>query len=50
MAARRYLMGLDKLRQLRDVLPVSVKKKLYNALVLPHLDYCVLWQECRVEL
>ena len=48
---RRCLRGLDKLRRLREVLPVSIKKKLYNALVLPHLDYCcVLWQECKVEL
>ena len=48
---RRCLMGLDKLRRLREVLPVNIKKTLYNALVLPHLDYCcVLWQECKVEL
>ena len=26
-------------------------KKVYNALVLPHLDYCsVVWQECTKEL
>ena len=48
---RRSLMSLDKLRRLREVLPVSIKKKLYNVLILPHLDYCsVLWHECRVEL
>ena len=36
--------GLVKLRRLRDVLPSSTKKKFYNALVLPHVDYCsVLW-------
>ena len=51
MAVRRCLLGLDKLRRLREVLPVDIKKKLYNALVPLHLDYCcVLWQECRVEL
>ena len=32
--------GLPKLRRLEDVLPPDIKKKLYNALVLPHLDYC----------
>ena len=42
--------GLPKLRRLKDVLPSDIKKKVYNALVLPHLDYCsvvcsVVWQE-----
>lgn len=37
MAVRRRLMGLDELKRLREVLPVKIKKKLYNALVLPHL-------------
>ena len=42
---------LSRLRRLRDMLPPSTKKKLYNALVLPHLDYCsVVWQECTKEL
>ena len=51
MAVRRCLLGLDKLRRLREVLPVDIKNKLYNALVPLHLDYCcVLWQECRVKL
>ncbi len=28
-----------------------MKKKLYNAMVLPHLDYCsVVWQECSKKL
>ena len=44
---RKCFCGLSKLQKLRDVLPVSTKKKLYNALVLPHVDYCsVVWQEC----
>ena len=39
--------GLAKLRRLGDVLPISTKKKIYQALVLPHLDYCsVIWMEC----
>jgi len=32
------------------VLPSTTKKQLYNALVLPHMDYCsVVWQECSRE-
>ena len=39
------------LRRLKDVLPPNIKKKVYNALVLPHLDYCsVVWQECIKDL
>ena len=49
---RRCLLGLSKLRRLRDVLPINIKKSVYNALIMPHLDYnCrVLWQECSVKL
>ena len=48
---RKCFGGLAKLRRLRDALPVDTKKKLYNALVLPILDYCsVVWQECRKDL
>ena len=44
---RKCFAGLAKLRMLKDVLPVATKRKVYNALVLPHLDYCsVVWQEC----
>ena len=44
---KKGFAGLSRLRRLRDMLPPSTKKKLYNALVLPHLDYCsVVWQEC----
>ena len=40
-----------EMRRLKDVLPVDTKTKLYNAFVLPHLDYCcVLWYECSKEL
>ena len=42
---------LAKLRRLKDVLPPDIKKKVYNALVLPHLDYCsVVWQESTKDL
>ena len=48
---RKCFAGLAKLRRVKDVLPADTKKKIYNAIVLPHLDYCcVVWQECSVEL
>ena len=48
---RKCFCGLAKLRKLREVLPTETKRKVYNALVLPHLDYCsVVWQECTKEL
>ena len=48
---KKCFAGLAKLRRLRDVLPVITKRRIYNAMVLPHLDYCsVVWQECTMEL
>ena len=48
---RKAYGGLRKLKRLHNVLPPAIKKKLYNAMVLPHLEYCsVVWQECAVEL
>ena len=33
------------------MLPSRTKKQIYNALVLPHLDYCsVVWQEWSMEV
>ena len=44
---KKCFMGLAKLKRLRNILPTCTKKKIYCALVQPHLDYCsVLWQEC----
>ena len=44
---RKCYGGLAKISWLRDSLPAVTKKSVYNALVLPHLDYCcVVWQEC----
>ena len=35
----------------RKVLPTGLKKKLFQAFVLPHADYCaVVWQECTKKL
>ena len=48
---KRCFAGLAKLGRLKDVLPSDIKKKVCNALVLPHLDYCsVVWQECTKDL
>ena len=40
LVRKRCFIGLAKLRRLKNVLPSRTKKQLYNALVLPHLDYC----------
>ena len=33
------------------MLPSTTKKQLYNALVLPHMEFCsVVWQECSREV
>ena len=47
-AVRRKCYGeLANISQLRSCLPAVTKKRVYNALVLLHLDYCcVVWQEC----
>ena len=48
---RKCFTGLAKIRRLKNVLPSTTKKQLYNTLVLPHIDYCsVVWQECSREL
>ena len=49
--SRKCWAGLSRLKRFRKVLPTTLKKRLYNSLVLPHLDYCCLvWQECSKEL
>ena len=51
MVRKKCFSGLSNLRRFSGVLPSALKKKVYNALVLPHLDYCsVVWQECVKEL
>ena len=48
---RKCFAGLSKLKRLRNVLPPGIKKKVFCALVQPHLDYCsVVWQECLHEM
>ena len=51
-SVRRKCFGaLSKLRRMRDVLPVGMKRRFFDAFVLPHVDYCsVVWQECTKEL
>ena len=38
--------------RLKDVLPLTtMQEEIYNAIILPHLDYCsVVWYECAVSL
>ena len=48
---KKCTKGLGLLSRLRNTLPFSLKKKVYNAVVLPHLDYCsTVWQECSKKL
>ena len=35
---RKCFAGLAKLRRVKDILPSNTKRKIYNAIVLPHLD------------
>ena len=43
---KKCFAGLGKLKRWSGVLPYRTKKQIYNALVLPYLDYCsVVWQE-----
>ena len=45
------LGSLAKLNRVRSFLPLETKKKLYNALILPHIDYCcVVWMDCGATL
>ena len=47
---RKCFAGLAKLKRFRNVVPSRTKRQIYNALVLPHLDYCsIVWQECSRE-
>ena len=42
--------GLAKLRQLCKDLHMTVRKKLYCALIQPHTDYCsVVWHQLTLE-
>ena len=46
---KKCFAGLGKLKRWSGVLPSRTKKQIYNALVLPYFDYClVVWQECTV--
>ena len=44
---QRCFMSLSKLQRVSQFLPTPTRVKIYNTLVLPHLDYCcVLWHSC----
>ena len=40
--------GIARLNRLKDSLSSSTKKTIYNALVLPHLDYIAVLYGCNV--
>ena len=48
---RSCLSSLARLSRVSSFLPFETKKRLHNALVLPHIDYCcVVWMECGAML
>ena len=48
---RKACAGLASLRRLQQMLQTTIKKSIYNAIVLPHLDYCsTVWLECLRKL
>ena len=48
---KKCLIGLSQMRRISQFLPVHTRKSLYNALVLPHIDYCcVLRHDCGATL
>ena len=47
----KSLNALGMIRRIRSCLPVITRRTLYNALVLPHFDYCsVVWHSCGTTL
>ena len=47
---KRCLASLAQLKRIFPSLPIKTRIMLYNALVLPHLDYCsCIWNSCGVD-
>ena len=39
--------GIGMLRRMKKIVPITALKKVYNAIILPHFDYCSLvWDNC----
>ena len=48
---RRMLAAIASIRRVSPYLPLATKRMLYNALALPHADYCsVAWHSCNSSL
>ena len=48
---KKCFIGLSQMRRISQFLPLQTRKSLYNALVLPHIDYCcVIWHDCGATL
>ena len=47
---KKSLAGLSAVRRASAYLPTATRRLLYNALVLPHLDYCsVVYHSCNIS-
>ena len=44
---QKYLASLSTLSRIFPALPISTRMMLFNALVIPHLDFCSsVWHQC----
>ena len=48
---QKCFVGLTKLRRIGRNVPMTTRKMLYSALILPHVDYCsVVWDQLTKDL
>ena len=48
---QKCFVGLTKLRRIGRNVPMTTRKMLYSALILPHVDYCsIVWDQLTKDL